>query len=132
MKNSTAKAAPQVTVDAFIKNLKHPLKAEVEALRAIILGADNQLLEHIKWNAPSYCFNGEDRVTFNLHAQDKVQLVFHRGPKSKEDSKVKFTDSTGLLKWVAADRAIATFHNLKEVQASKSALKKVVREWIKV
>jgi hypothetical protein len=49
-------------VREFISELSHPLKAGIEDVRAI-LASDDGITEHIKWNAPSFCWEGEDRVT---------------------------------------------------------------------
>jgi uncharacterized protein YdeI (YjbR/CyaY-like superfamily) len=117
-------------VNQFMTTLTHPMKAEVEAVRNIILNASEQITEHIKWNAPSFCYNGEDRVTLNLHAQDRIQLVFHRGSKVKNAQDFVFEDSTGLLEWLAADRAIIKLHNIEEVLAKKVALAEVVNQWM--
>lgn len=118
-------------IDAFIQEQKHPLEAEIEMIRSIILAANPEITEHIKWNAPSFCFDGEDRVTFNLRAKDGVQLVFHRGAKVKGAKGFEFKDATGLMEWVAADRALVKFKDLKDVKAKKAALTEVVKKWVK-
>jgi uncharacterized protein YdhG (YjbR/CyaY superfamily) len=117
-------------VNDFMANLDHPLKSEVEAIRAIVKDADLRLTERIKWNAPSYGYDGEDRVTFILHARDRVQIVFHRGAKPKESALLQFEDGTGLLKWVAPDRAIAAFRTMDDVSANREALADLVRRWV--
>jgi hypothetical protein len=124
MSNQTEK------VDQFIQTLDHPLKEEIEKVRAIILSANQQITEHIKWNAPSFCYQGEDRVTMKLQPQDSIQLIFHRGTKVKDSKDFVFNDSTGLLKWVAADRAIVTLREMKDVEAKRAELAKVVSEWV--
>jgi uncharacterized protein YdhG (YjbR/CyaY superfamily) len=48
-------------VDRFISGLDHPLKEEVERLRTAILDSNDEMTEHVKWNAPSFCYAGEDR-----------------------------------------------------------------------
>lgn len=70
------------SIDEFLAQLDHPLKRELLALRLIILAATPGLTEHIKWNAPSYQFEGDDRIAFNFFARDKIRLVFHCGAKS--------------------------------------------------
>jgi flagellar motor switch protein FliG len=60
----------------YMNNLEHPLKKEIEEVRKIILSANKQITEHIKWNAPSFCFNNEDRVAFNLHGKGYFRLGF--------------------------------------------------------
>jgi len=120
-------------VAEFMNKLDHPLKKDIEAVRAIILSANKEITEHIKWNAPSFCFKGEDRVTFNLR-NECILLVFHRGAKVKEskgDGPI-FKDTTGLLEWVSHDRALVKLNNTKEVKSKKDLLKKVVSQWVKI
>src|SRR5687768_8656532 len=63
-------------VITYMENLDHPLKAEIEAVRNIIKGANSKIGERIKWNVPSYYFQ-EDIVTFNPRTDKHVHLVFH-------------------------------------------------------
>ncbi|WP_077247840.1 DUF1801 domain-containing protein [Bacillus sp. FJAT-27225] len=69
----------KVTVSEYLENCNHPMKELIEQVRSIILSMDVGITEHIKWNAPSFCFNGDDRITFRLSKPDYVQLVFHSG-----------------------------------------------------
>ncbi|TMV46843.1 DUF1801 domain-containing protein [Paenibacillus mesophilus] len=116
----------------YLSNLQHPLKQEIEEVRKIILSADPRFTEHIKWNAPSFCIQEEDRVTFNLQGKGFFRLVFHCGAKSK-DNKGKerlFEDPTGLLEWAAVDRAIVKFTDMHDVKAKKEKLEEVIAKWI--
>lgn len=115
-----------------MQKLEHPLKAEIEQIRAFILGSVPHITEIIKWNAPSYQVHGEDRLTFNLHSKDRILLVFHRGAKVKDSQNFAFEDRTGLLKWVAPDRATVTIQDKQDLEAKKEALKEVVNQWVKV
>jgi hypothetical protein len=102
----------------YMNNLDHPLKKEIVEVRKIILSANNQFTEHIKWNAPSFCINNEDRMTFN--GKGYFRLVFHLGAKVKKDNIGKgpmFEDSTGLLDWVTGDSAIVKFTDMNDVKA---------------
>jgi hypothetical protein len=124
------KAAEANDVDAFMGELVHPLKEEIETARKLVLGSAPGITERIKWNAPSFCYQGDDRVTFKLHPKDGVHLIFHRGAKPRDTEDFVFEDGTGLLKWVAKDRAIVTFSGMKEIVAAKRALKTVVKQWM--
>jgi hypothetical protein len=117
----------------FLLTTKHPLQSAMEALRKLILSADKGITEHIKWNGPSFCFGGDDRITFNLHKNDCILLVFHRGAKGKEvkGKEPIFTDTTGLLEWLSNERAIIKIYSLEEVDEQKTKLTKVVKQWIK-
>ncbi len=118
------------TPEMLLEKLQHPLKREIAELRKILLNANSKLTEHVKWNAPSYCYNGDDRITFNLHAQDHVKLIFHRGAKAKDAKDFVFTDSSGMLEWAAKDRAVAKFRTLEEVKEKKLALTLLVNQWL--
>ncbi len=89
---TATKKAPALSgeeqVTSFISKTEHPLKKVMEEVRALILSTNKQITEHIKWNAPSFCIDGDDRITFNLSKSDYLLLVFHRGAKVK-DSKGK-------------------------------------------
>ena len=118
----------------YIDNLEHPFKKEIEEVRNIILNTNSNITEQIKWNAPSFCFNNEDIVTFNLHGKGFFRLVFHCGAKVK-DNKGKgplFDDTTGLLDWVSDDRAIVKFTDMNDVKSKEEKLKDVITKWIEV
>lgn len=116
----------------FLDKLEHPLKAEIEEVRKIILDANDQLTEHIKWKAPSFCMNNEDRVTFNLHGKGSFMLVFHCGAKVKEkvSKEPLFEDTTGLLDWVTGDRATVKFTDMADILAKKEKLNEVIHKWL--
>ena len=121
----------ETDVQAFLRGLKHARKDEVEAVREIILSAHPGITERIKWNAPSFCIDGDDRITFRLQPGDRVQLVFHRGARKRDDATTfSFEDGSGLLEWVARDRALVTFEDLDDVKAKRAAFKDLVRRWM--
>jgi len=117
-------------VDQFMAALEHPLKTEIERLRAIILGANNGITERIKWNAPSFCYRGDDRVTMKLYPASQIQLIFHRGAKPKDTANFAFEDNCGLLKWAAKDRGVATFRTMAEIETNEVALRDLINRWI--
>ena len=108
-------------VELFMEGLDHPLKEQIGRLREAIT-------EHIKWKAPSFRYAGEDRVTFRLHPAERAQLVFHRGVKVKDDAaEFAFEDDTGLLQWVAQDRAVIA---LRDAEARQGDVVEVVNRWV--
>jgi len=118
------------TVTQFLDELEHPLKAEIEAIRSLVLGANPGITEHVKWNAPSFCYGGEDRITLKLYPPRKIQLVFHRGSKVKDTADFRFHDDSGLLAWVAADRAVVAIQTMDELDEKRAALTAVINRWI--
>jgi hypothetical protein len=114
-----------------MEGLNHPLKEGVELLRAAILDSNERITEHINWKAPSFCYGGEDGVTFRLYPEDRVQLVFHRGAKLKSDAgDFAFEDGSGLLRWVADDRAVVALQDGEDAEAKQPALVDVVNRWV--
>lgn len=131
-----AAAKPATAADnavaAYLKALRHPLKKEIEAVRLIILGASPAISEGIKWNVPSFRTEKEWFATFNVRAQDSVQLILHLGAKTRPDKKaVKLADPKGLIKWLGKDRAMVTLGSSRDIPASRKALEAIVRAWIK-
>jgi hypothetical protein len=128
----SAKSNKLQDVEAFIQTSKHAMKSAMIALRVIILNTDKSLTEQIKWNAPSFCHQDDDRITFNLSKPDCLQVIWHCGAKSK-DRKGKenlFEDDSGLLEWLSPDRAISRFYSEAEVAKSKATITKLVKRWI--
>jgi hypothetical protein len=117
-------------VSVFLRELDHPMKAEIVYLREVILAANDALSEHIKWKAPSFRYGGDDRVTFNLRPRDRIQLVFHRGAKVRPDDGFVFDDPTGLLTWATPDRATLTLGTMAEVQARQAEIVNLVNAWV--
>ena len=107
----------------FMRSLVHPLKKEIEEVRAIISGADSRISERIKWNAPSYYFK-EDIVTFNPRNQERVHLVFHH----KDIVKIK----SDLLQGDYKDRRMMYFSGMEEVDANRSELTRIMKEHIQM
>jgi len=119
-------------VTAFLDELKHPFRKEIDVLRSILLSHKN-LTENIKWNGPNYCIQNEDRITMRIQPlTTKVQLIFHRGAKKQEQPKDKLIANTSkLLTWKENDRAVITFKNMQEIETAKAELIEIVNEWIK-
>lgn len=118
-------------VTAFLDNLGHPFRTEIEQLRVIILSANQELTENIKWNGPNYCFDNNDRITMKIQPPKQIQLIFHRGVKVQEQPKNRLiNDQTGLLTWKENDRAIATFKNIDDIETHQKALTDIINNWI--
>src|SRR5687768_13759053 len=119
--------APQhddkVVVDAYMRDVDHPFKAEMQAVRQIILGASDKVAERIKWNAPSF-FYKEDLGAFNPRATEYAHLIllFPDGAGME--------DSSGLLEGKHKDRREAKFHGMDDVKAKRPALEKLVKRWV--
>jgi hypothetical protein len=123
------KRAP-ADVPALMAALDHPLKAEIEAVRAAILSLDKRITEGVKWNAPS--FRAADWfATIHVRPSKAVQVILFTGVKVKSTAKtgLKIDDPTGMLKWLAKDRAMATLTG--EFKPALAAFKKIAKQWVK-
>ena len=125
-KRSTTKDSDSAAVDAYIKNLEHPLANLVKAVRKTILAADSKIGEEIKWNAPAFFFSGEMKdsdpkeyrrylVVLNLFKKDALRLVFWRGDRVK--------DKSGFLEGDYADgRRLAILSSTADLTSKKKIL----------
>ncbi|WP_244227239.1 DUF1801 domain-containing protein [Corallococcus aberystwythensis] len=118
-------------VEQYMAELEHPLKAEIETVRAAILASDASITERIKWKAPSFVHSGDDRITFRLAPKGIFQVILHRGAKVKDTTGFAFEDDSGLVEWLAPDRGVVTLPDAKTVKAKKAALVKLVGRWMK-
>jgi len=122
--------SPHAEVDAFLSETTHPLVANVQHLRVVILASDPRITERITWNAPSFGLGNSDPVTMNLRSGDAVMLMFHRGVKPKPFADFAFDDPSRLLKWAAPDCATATFRSLDAFESNALDLRSLVVRWI--
>ncbi len=122
------------SVEEFLEGLDDDRRAQVVRLREYILDAAPRAREHIKWNAPSYMINDEDRITFNTVNKDQtVKLVFHMGATRKEDRKREpILKDAALVEWVSDIRGYVTFITLDEIISNEKGIKKLVRDWLEL
>lgn len=123
----------QVTAD--IKKLKPTVGKIVESIRQIILSTDTEIAERIKWNNPSFYYTGEMKpfdpkeykreiAVFNLF-KGRIMLVFPSG--------AKVNDVSGLLEGDYKDgRRLVVFKDMEEVKLKEKALKKIIKDWLKL
>jgi len=122
--------AEQSVVDSYLDTLEHGLKAEILALRQLILQAVPGLHERIKWNAPSFGKGEDDRITMRLHPGDRLQLILHRGAKAGADDFFRFEDPDKLISWAAPDRGVVTLKDGDDLRAKADRLTEVLRRWV--
>ena len=108
-------------VATFMSTLEHPLKAEMEAVRQIILKAGPAVTEDIKWGGPSFLYK-EDMATINPKIKNYVAVIFHKGSLIPE--------AAHLFEEATKGKIYAKFYNMEEVKAKKKALEHMVQSWI--
>lgn len=116
----------------FLSKFNDERKSLVAAVLTAILEECPDLSETIKWNAPTFCDEGKDRMTLMLHKKDRVGLILHAGTKLKEDKKGirLFQDDTGLLEWNSNIRATITFRDLEDFSSKRDLFKRAVKRWV--
>jgi len=131
----TTKLPDTEQVTAHIKKLDSSIRKTIERLREIILGADKEIGERIKWNNPSFYYTGElksfdpkeykrELIVFNLF-KNRIMLVFPSG--------AKVNDKTGFLQGDYKDgRRVATFKDLADVESKEKILTTVIKKWLKL
>ena len=119
----SAKLTDQEEVTQHIQKLDPSIRDIIETLRQIILSTDGEISEQIKWNNPSFYYNGEMKpfdpkeykreiIVFNLF-KNRIMLVFPSG--------AKINDNSGLLTGdYADDRRIVVFKDMEDVLAKKA------------
>ena len=123
------------TIEEFLNSLDDSKRSQVDKLRQMILETAPQLQEHIKWNAPSYVQDGEDRITFNLmNKQGVVKLILHMGATRKEDKQGTpvLQDDSGLIEWSSDIRGTLTFSDNDDVESKLTLVKSIITNWLAI
>jgi hypothetical protein len=118
---------------ALLDAHKHPLRKELDELRALILSVDASITEGVKWNTASFrttdwfaTLNGPKHVK-------EPMMILHAGAKAKGIvMKNHIEDPDGLLKWLSNDRAQIVFKDMKDIRAKEKALQAIVKTWIQL
>lgn len=123
--------SPLRNVETFLAELDSELKSEILAIRQIILAANPNITEEIKWNVPSFC-TSQHFATFHLRAKDSIGIIFHLGAKVRDTAVtgIKISDPESLLEWLGSDRAMVKFFDLRDIETKKLAFVNVIQQWI--
>lgn len=110
-------------VDQYLEQKQHPMTAEINRVREIILATDERVEETIKWSSPTFMYKG-NIASYFMNAKKFVSLMFHKG--------ATINDPSGLLQGDAKEGRTARFESLEDIEQKKSALEAVIREWIRM
>jgi uncharacterized protein YdhG (YjbR/CyaY superfamily) len=67
-------------VDAWFAKYDNPMKPVVMRVRELVLAADDRVDECIKWQAPTFTFEG-NIASFFPKSKQHASLMFHQGAK---------------------------------------------------
>ena len=124
-------ADTSAAVDDFLAALDHPQLALIHALRAVINGVDASVQEGIKWKSPSWR-TGEYFATTHLRSKVGVGVILHLGAKARAlpAGGLAIADPTGLLNWLAADRAMVEFRDAADLASKRDEFEALLRQWL--
>ena len=119
-------------VENYLKTLQHSHTRGFKLLRDVILEADTRIVEGLKWKVPSFRTT-EYFATFHPRTKTGFAVILHFGAKTRPGfaPKTDIADPTGLLTWLADDRAVVLFKDRKDLETRKDAFLALIRNWIK-
>lgn len=122
------------TVAEYVADLEGDKLQQVELLRSMIVAIEPTLHERIKWNAPSYALNDDDRITFGMNKEGTTTLVLHMGATRKEDKKAQpvLSDDHGLVEWKSDIRGLMAFESSQEITEHQSDITDVLKRWLEL
>ena len=108
-------------VNVWFETYENPHKELVQAIRKFILSIDNKITECIKWQAPTFTFNG-NICSFNPRSKKHVSLMFHSGAKIPG----KFNN----LQISGDTAAFMAFDDKEDFEKKKKDLEAIVKAWV--
>ena len=110
-------------VDDFIAQLDHPLKAELEAVRAAILKASPRIEEAMKWKSPTFMYRG-NIASIDPRSKKHVLLMFHTG--------ASIGDPDGVLEGDGKVARYVRFADAADVKRKQRAVVALVKAWVRM
>lgn len=106
-------------VEAWFATRDHPLEAEMRRVRDLVLGVDARITEAIKWQTPTFVFEGN--IASFSPSKRFVSLMFHRGSEIPGDHPSLEGDGRLVRTMRFADAA--------EVEAKRGDLEAAIAAW---
>ena len=110
-------------VDAWFDRYDNPQKDLVLAVRDVVLEADPRVGECIKWQAPTFTYQG-NIASFFPRATKHVSLMFHHG--------AALPDPSGILEGQGSTSRSLKILESDDLTAKTPALQGHVRSWIEL
>ena len=107
-------------VDAWFAERQPEMEPAMQRVRQIILGTDEGVTEAIKWQTPTFMYEG-NICSFNP-AKRLVSLLFHRG--------AEIPGNHPLLEGDGKLARTVRFEDVDAVEAGKTDLEAIIRDWI--
>lgn len=107
-------------VDAWFARYDNPKKDVVMRIRDIVLSADPRIDECIKWQAPTFMFEG-NLASFFPKSKEHASLMFHTG--------AQIPGSHPRLEGGGGTSRVMKIASMAEADAARGDLERVVRAW---
>ena len=108
-------------VDRWFERYENPMKDVVQAIRAVVLGADPRVEECIKWQAPTFTFQG-NLASFFPRSKKHASLMFHEG--------AKIPGEHPRLEGDGGTSRVLKLGSVAEVREAQGDIEAIVRAWI--
>jgi hypothetical protein len=119
-------------IDAYRDRLAPAQRETVDRLRTLAAAAGPDLVERIKWNAPSFAHDDVDRITLGIQRNGDIRVVLHRGARSKPIEGFAFEAPADLVAWPAPDRGVLFFSSAEEVDKRADEVSGLFRRWLEI
>ena len=107
-------------VDAWFARYQNPMKDVVLRMRAIILGTDRRIGECIKWQAPTFTFEG-NLASFYPKSKQHASLMFHMGARIPgRHPRLEGTGGTSRVMKIAS---------VAEAETARADIERIARAW---
>jgi len=113
------------SIDEYLANFEHPLFDAITEVRDIVAAHSPEIVEQVKWNAPTFSYGDEYLLTIHVKALDKVMLIFHNAVTPQVVSPILEGDYTD-------GRRMAFFIDLDDVRAHREQLDDVLAQLIRL
>lgn len=99
---------------------ENPMKAVVQRMREVVLAADQRVGECIKWQAPTFTFEG-NIASFFPKSKQHASLMFHQG--------AKIPGRHPLLQGTGGTSRVVKLASAAEVNAKQKQLAGIIQAW---
>ena len=107
-------------VEAWFSRYDNPMKPVVLRIRELVLAADERMGECIKWQAPTFTYEG-NLASFYPKSRNHASLMFHVG--------AQIPGSHPRLEGSGDTSRVMKLASVAEVNAAKADITKLVRAW---
>jgi uncharacterized protein YdhG (YjbR/CyaY superfamily) len=107
-------------VEAWLARYDNPMKPVVMRIREIILAADERIGECIKWQAPTFTFEG-NLASFFPKSKLHASLMFHQG--------AQIPGKHPRLEGGGATARVMKIASVADANKAKRDLERIVRAW---